>query len=244
MRVDLFSLLTSNYSGTNIKMLMELISSELSNLRDKSEEISLQGSIFDSTWGLGDWEKELDIIPPISMTIEQRKQRVYSHINTYVPSNKQQLIDALKVYGYDADVIEHVDTFFIELVLKVNNVLMFPIDDILDDIEDIVPAHHEYLFYINYNYNIGIKSYIKKYLFDYDLCGTAPDISTLGVIEQSDIVSKTSLNAYQFKSIETNTDKVGIFPDLGTLGVSDCNSIVSNDGVKMYSVEYVLCGTN
>lgn len=233
-RVDLYSLLTSNYHGENVKRLMDILSTEISMVRDVTEELSLQGGVFNSTWGLEMWERELNIIPHKNMNTDQRKQRVYAHINTRTPSTKRQILESLKVYGYDADVIEYIDTFFIKLILKVKDMLMFPLDEIYSDIDDLIPAHLEYNFWINYSYEVGIKSHIRSYIFEYDLCGTKPDISTIGKIDENSIVLESILRGYLFEAIRTGNERTGLFPDISTLGIIDkIDTLVENQIIKV-----------
>lgn len=241
-KVNIFALLTSNYHGKNIEKLMAIVSREIEELRTTAEELSLQGSIFDSTWGLAMWERELSIIPHQNMSVEQRKQKIYSHINTYVPSTKQQIIDAIKVYGYAADVIEHIDTFFVELILKVKGVLMFPIDDILADVDNILPAHLDYSFYINYNYEIGIKSYTKSYVFEYDLCGTKPDIATIGAINTIETITESQTHKYMFDNINTGVERTGLIPDISIIGQIDTSEILAENRIDKYLFKNISAG--
>ena len=241
--IDLFGLLPSNYSGPNIEKLMAMISKEISKSRHIAEELLIQGSVLESTWALELWERELGIVRHESMTQQQRRQRVYSYINTLYPSSKKQVVNALKVWGHDGEVIEHFDTFFVELILKVKGVLAFPLDEILKEMENIIPAHLEYLFYINYNYEVGISSHTVGYVYEHDLTGTKPDRSTLGSTKDIESVSEFNFGKYEFKPIETNTIKSGLFPGVGTLGVSGVVDLISEIMFKVYDFKPVKTDT-
>lgn len=237
--IDLFALLPSNYSGPNIKKLMGMISKELYKSRHIAEELLIQGSVLESTWAIEAWERELGILRHEQMTMQQRRQRVYSFMNTFYPSNKKQITNALKVWGEDGEVIEHFDTFFLELILKVKDVLAFPLDEILEEMESIIPAHLEYLFYINYNYEVGISSNVVGYVYEHDLTGTKPDRSILGSTKEVESVSEFNFDKYEFEPIQTNTSKVGLFPGTRTLGFTGAVDLAAEAILKAYDFKPV-----
>lgn len=111
-----------------------------------------------ATWGLGIWERELDLQTDISKTNEERREIIMARLKGIGATGKNVLTDAAAAFsGGEVEVIEYpAESRF---VIKFTGTLGVPkyMDSFIAMVEDVKPAHLTYSFEYTYVWWIVLK---------------------------------------------------------------------------------------
>ena len=112
-KVNLIQYLTSNYQDKeNIKKLMQIIETELSESKLFSIDLGLQSSIDKATWGLRRWEEELGIEYNPSMSYEERREIIKAKLRGRGTTTKAMIKNTAEAFsGGEVDVIEYPEEY-------------------------------------------------------------------------------------------------------------------------------------
>ena len=151
-KVNLIQYLTSNYQDKeNIKKLMQMIETELSESRLFSIDLGLQSSIDKATWGLRRWEEELGIEYNPSMSYEERREIIKAKLRGRGTTTKAMIKNTAEAFsGGEVDVIEYPEEY--KFVVKFIGVKGIPknMQGFINMLETIKPAHLIYDFEYTY----------------------------------------------------------------------------------------------
>ena len=114
----------------------------------------------------------------------------------------------------------------------------------LGELNDIlhaqVPAHIEWELVTTIDYGGGatVGTSIRHWSYPFELCGTNPDIATLGAAIEDEIIVDEDVETYGYPHISDSETKAGTNPDIATLGavLSDDVSVESTDSSNTYDV--------
>lgn len=116
---------------------------ELELLYTALDEILAQFFIDTATWGLDYWDEFLGL-KTAAYPLEERRRLLKSKLTMQPPVTRERLKKLLEGVADSADVIEHHEEYSFDVVLLVKTKLKTTFEKILEQIEDIKPAHLAY----------------------------------------------------------------------------------------------------
>lgn len=144
--------ITSNYKGKkNISKLIKVIDGENAQLKLYADELQDQAVISKATWGIAEWEKELNIEHKPDYSLEERREVIGARIRGRGTTTKAMLINAAEAFsGGEVDIIEKPEEF--EFIIKFVGTKGVPTNmgDFTDMLDTIKPAHLVYAFEYTY----------------------------------------------------------------------------------------------
>lgn len=145
--VDIRKYLTSNYSGENVRKLMQVIETEVGELNIYSNTLQDQADIESLTWGIREWEKELGIVYNPSMNIENRREIIGAKVRGVGATSKQLLINAAMAFsGGEVDILEFPEENYFIIKFVGTKGIPTNMEAFRDMLNSIKPAHLEYTF--------------------------------------------------------------------------------------------------
>lgn len=183
------------------------------------------------------WEKVLGIPADTSISWDlRRKKCIAKIIYSNKPLTKQGLIDILKNYVDDADVIENCSNYSFDVIIKTIDSFGSILNYVFDQIDLIKPAHLSYKIILDYLVNIIMKINFSRYQSEpFQLCGTfkiidTPYISTGG--RRYDDSLKDEINRY-FSDLFIRVSQ-DVYPN-GSDGRKYSETVI--DGINKYFSE-------
>ena len=113
--------------------------------------------------------------------------------------------------------------------------------ELLDILHAQVPAHISWELITAIAYgggaNISVVS-VRHWIYPFELCGTNPDVSTLGEAIEDDILVNTDVETYGYPHTSTAETPAGTSPDTSTAGayISDGVNVNTADSSNTYDV--------
>ena len=113
--------------------------------------------------------------------------------------------------------------------------------ELLDILHAQVPAHISWELITAIAYgggaNISVVS-VRHWIYPFELCGTNPDVSTLGEAIEDDILVNTDVETYGYPHTSTAETPAGTSPDISTAGayISDGVNVNTADSSNTYDV--------
>ena len=104
-----------------------------------------------ATWGLGKWESQLEIEPPIGATHTERREKIIAKIRGVGTATIAVIKRTAEAYDQGAvDVYEDHPAYKITLVFIDTTGVPPNLQSLLDAVRDVVPAHLEMAHRFNY----------------------------------------------------------------------------------------------
>lgn len=130
-------------------------------------------------------------------------------------------------------------------ILKISPVIKNPDATLyLGELQDIlynqIPAHIEWILstIIAYGGDANVTSSVRHWAYPFELCGTNPDIATLGAAIEDEIIVDEDAKTYGYPFLSESDTKAGTNPDISTLGavLTDDVEVESTDSSNTYDV--------
>lgn len=152
--------LTSNYKhGSSIIKLINTIETELGELNLYANTLASQSSIKELTWGIREWEEELDIQYNPSMDIVNRREVIAAKVRGRGTTSKQLLINAAMAFsGGEVDILEFPQENYFIIKFVGTKGVPTNMKDFTEMLDSIKPAHLEYIFQYTYTVWNELKS--------------------------------------------------------------------------------------
>lgn len=101
-------------------------------------------SVSGATWGLGEWERLLQLPPMPNSSLEFRRQRILARLNGTAPATVKYLTDIVNAYveRKDARIITHNPDYSFEALIPLENPIDAPA--IVGAVNEVKPAHLEF----------------------------------------------------------------------------------------------------
>ena len=110
----------------------------------------------------------------------------------------------------------------------------------MDVLYNQIPAHLRWYLIASINYGGGaaISSSIRHWSYPHELCGTKPDISTLGEAFEDPILIGDDVETYGYPHISDSETPAGTNPDISTQGViiTEGATVAAVDSSNTYDV--------
>lgn len=158
---------------------------ELELLYTTLDEILAQFFIDTATWGLNYWDEFLGLKTE-AYPIEERRRLLKSKLTMQPPITRERLKKLLEEVADGADVIEYYGEYTFDVVLLVKTKLKTTFEKILEQIEDIKPAHLAYRIILGFLHELQATELFNWWFSDIlKQCGTIDTageevITTLG----------------------------------------------------------------
>lgn len=103
-----------------------------------------------------------------------------------------------------------------------------------------IPAHIQYRAAVTYHLPVGIGIRRRHYRYGYDLCGTKPDIATLGALFKRASVTETTRRSYDAEYAQPSESDVysGVKPDVAAIASMLAAESVVEARVGKYTHDY------
>lgn len=185
-----------------------------------------------------------------SRTLEERRRLVKSYFVGFGKVSASMLAEMIQSYTgagvesrFEASDEEGNNTLYINFQRgKEPTLYMSDINLLLGK---KIPAHINWQAAVTYCFPVGIGIRRTYYRFGYDLCGTKPDIATIGSLVAVSSVLEANRKNYtnDYKMAAESAQEAGEWPGRATLG--SATEINAGAGVKVanYGVDYIYCGT-
>jgi len=112
--------------------------------------------------------------------------------------------------------------------------------ELIDVLYKQIPAHLEWwlLTAIAYGGGATVTNAVRHWAYPHELCGTNPDISTLGEAFEDDILVDVDVETYGYPHISDSDTPAGTNPDISTQGLvlSDEVDVAAVDSSNTYDV--------
>lgn len=228
--------------------IAEVQGTELDMLYTTLDEILAQFFIDTATWGLGYWDEFLGLKTE-AYSIEERRRLLKSKLIMQPPVTRERLKKMLEAVADKADVVEHYAEYTFDVILLVKTKLKTALEKVLEQIEEIKPAHLAYQVILGFLYELQAAVAFNRWLSDIlKQCGTIntageETITTLGrrYIEGLSDMKQTWFSELLLRASEA------IFP-AATNGASYSTSLVESKA-SFFSIiiprasETTYCGT-
>lgn len=231
--------------------LFEVIGRELDDLQEWTDETREQAFPQLATWAIEYFEMQYNIIPKVGTPIEERRIAIISKINSRAPMNPAKMEAMISAAtGRTVKVNERTAkrTFEVEIDISDNIAPPLYMDNVVNLIDRVKPAHLLYRFIIAVYGQIQIGFILGKYIFQPPLCGTfkildTPYMSTLGSIIQGILDVAMQKTAKIFTPPLCNNIMCGIYPITSTLGYISNGNITASVTYTSASFSPPLCNT-
>ncbi len=94
-----------------------------------------------ATWGLDDWEEEYGITTKLTDTLENRRSRALARKRGTRTTTKGVIKEICNSFVDNTNVIEHSAEYYFELILESYSGFHNFLEDLMEIIEDLKPAH-------------------------------------------------------------------------------------------------------
>ncbi|WP_238948866.1 putative phage tail protein [Clostridium sp. YIM B02569] len=161
------------YSNNNImKSIYKSQGDELDGLLYCIEDLINQCFIETATWSLSSWENEFGVKAKMNDTLENRRSRVLAKKRGTSTTTKQVVKDICNSFVDNTSIIEYSSDYYFELILESYSGFHNFLEDLMDIIEELKPAH----LGVNYELKATTKSniYIGLAAFDGEIVNTYP----------------------------------------------------------------------
>jgi hypothetical protein len=209
-----------------------------------------------ATWGLMYWEQGLGIDTDESKTYELRRRRIAEEIySKKVPMNPYRLEQVVKaVCGFEAHVTENVRTYTFNVEVDAGDGAL-DWNAIFTKINAVKPSHMTVaiIAVITDDAEIQVSSSLSAWAYGVRICGTYPDIATVGDSTcNAEVDASSELLAASYNSPYCGDDIIcGTLPQTGTVGRSETATEINASGEltaaaytsKFSGEEDALCGT-
>ncbi|EMT38142.1 Uncharacterized protein conserved in bacteria (DUF2313) [Thermoanaerobacter thermohydrosulfuricus WC1] len=165
--------------------IAEAQGTELDMLYTALDEVLNQFFIDTATWGLDYWDEFLGL-KTVAYPLEERRRLLKSKLAMQPPVTRERLKKLLEDVADGADVIEHYGEYTFDVVLLVKTKLRTTFEKILEQIEDIKPAHLAYQVILGFLHELQATGIFNRWFSDVlKRCGTITisgeeTITTLG----------------------------------------------------------------
>ena len=127
------------------KWLYQVMGLEISDARQRSEELRLQAFPETATWGLVYWEALYNIEPDPSLSISERRRQIMFRRERKAPMNPDKLAQLISgaCGGVQCTIIENVNAYTFEVQIEI-----LPSDIAESDLRKVIdkmkPSHQDY----------------------------------------------------------------------------------------------------
>lgn len=103
-----------------------------------------------------------------------------------------------------------------------------------------IPAHIQYQAAVTYHFPVGVGIRRRHYRYEYDLCGTKPDIAMLGALFKKAAVTEARRGSYGTEYSQTSEQDTltGIKPEIATIASVQAAKSVVEARVEKYTHDY------
>lgn len=146
--------------SVEVGAIMHANAREIERKRAEGQDLLNQMYVMTATWGLDYWDRVLALEPVPRMTIAKRRQRIIAKLGGSAPATIKNLTDILNVYAprKDAYIDEYAREYRFEAVFPVTNGHTFDIGEVYVAINELKPAHLEFLIAVLVSVTINIRS--------------------------------------------------------------------------------------
>lgn len=108
-----------------------------------------------------------------------------------------------------------------------------------------VPAHIKWQAAVTYRFPVVVGRKRTYYRYEYDLCGTKPEIALIGSLVAASSVTAASRGIYtsDYKTPSEEAQEAGQWPSAATLGMLNRIDAGAGATVTDFGVDYIYCGT-
>ncbi len=114
---------------------------QIDKLDANVEDLINQGFIKTATWGLDFWEEEFGVKSKLNDTLENRRSRVLARKRGTRTTTKGVIKEICNSFVDNTNVIEHSAEYYFELILESYSGFHNFLEDLMEIIEDLKPAH-------------------------------------------------------------------------------------------------------
>lgn len=222
-------------NSTLMQSIFEATGSEADSSVALCDEILRQ--LFPQTadsWGLSIWEQRLGLTTNISESIERRRNKVITKLQTKFIITPEKMAFIIKNYtGIEPMIEENVAPYTFDVYLKTHTMFSDILGDVQNIIKTIKPSHLAYNLIMQYVTNIIISVEFEKWFSDtIPLCGTLDDSGNLIIATDGKKYSDRCIdNIKKYFSNTLLSASQKLYPN-GSLGKRFAESI--NDMKKAY----------
>lgn len=168
--MKLFDYLPSKtYNGESYtKDFLQAVGKETEKLWSAWQDLLLQISPYTATWGLSFYEKEYGILSDLQKPLEQRRSLLIARMRsrgTTTPEKIKKIADSYA--NGSVEVEEHNGEYWIELVFTSHIGVPSNIQDLLETLEIIKPAHLGLGYKEVFNTHEYLSQFPHEFLFEY-----------------------------------------------------------------------------
>jgi len=162
----LIDLLPAFYKPSNeVIELQEAFENQVEAIEAAKEDLFNQFDVQTATWGLEHWESAYGLNVEISRPYEFRRSRIISKMRGQGTTTKTMIKNVAESFSNgQVEVIEHNNNYYFEVKFVGTLGLPRNMDDLTSAIEEIKPAHLDYIYTYIYRMHSQLKSYTHDYL--------------------------------------------------------------------------------
>lgn len=140
---EMFRGISPIYGKSEIEQaIYEAIGAEFDDADQLADDILLQLFPQTATWGLSFWEKRVSIITNLNESIDKRRKKVITKMQTKWPLTPERMANILKNYtNADITITEGVAESTFQVLLSTTGEIGEPFEEIIDKIKKIKPSH-------------------------------------------------------------------------------------------------------
>lgn len=156
---------------------------EFNLLRQVIDDVLDQMYVETATWGLRLWEKYCGIPTNLADSLETRRARIIAKLSRCSPLTPYELKRLLSDYtNAQVDIKQYYSEYKFETIFKIKEQFGEKLKGIMDEIEEVKPAHLEYAITLDYLTDLIISNTFNRWQSEgFNYCGTI-DVSGDSVI--------------------------------------------------------------
>ncbi|ADY55144.1 hypothetical protein Sgly_0787 [Syntrophobotulus glycolicus DSM 8271] len=161
---QMLNLLPGYYATGESRAMLDVFGDKLEEFRDGIWDVVDQFFVNTSTWGLDQWEKELELSSYLGKPESERRSRIISKLRGVGTVTVKLIQNVAQSYdGGLVTVADHPEESY--FVIKFVDTKGIPpnLDDLKDAIEEIKPAHLEAVYEFTYN----TYDYLNQFTYEY-----------------------------------------------------------------------------
>ncbi|MGP1411899.1 MAG: YmfQ family protein [Peptoanaerobacter stomatis] len=139
-------------------VLLKSLGIEIGELDLKLKDIFSQCFIETATWGLGLWEREIDLKTDLSLSYEHRREMIKAKLRGSSTTTKEMIANVAKAFSNgEVEVIEHNEKYFFEIKFIGTRGIPANMAGLKSILEEIKPAH----LGVKYSYIFAVWEHLK-----------------------------------------------------------------------------------
>lgn len=217
---------------------------EFNLLRQAIDDILDQMYVETATWGLRLWEKYCGIPTNSADSIEMRRSRIIAKLSRCSPLTPYEIKRLLSDYtNAQVDIKQYYSEYKFETIFKIKEQFGGKLKGIMDEIEEVKPAHLEYAITLDYLTDLIISNTFNRWQSErFNYCGTInvsgdSVVSTKGWSFTEAILNK--VNRFFSESFMRASETTYTFADGYTI-----TEDISNRFQRFFSEPFLNCSEN